>query len=386
MIGKKVILLVCSLFIAVVIAEIAVRAISPQTTYSYSVRNSIDCYAPDANVAFSLAKSHRCKMENMAGEFHTTATLNSLGYRGKEFTHEKKSETTRILTLGDSMTFGWGVGDEHTWPNLLEKNLTQKGKNVEVINAGYKGGLSLDGYYVYLKNEGIKLAPDLVIVGYMVFNDISDLAGNNWEKVDSEGLPEKVSSCCHVVDGKVLRNRQISFKFRYPILRESHLFQLIFNTLQKKYEFFKDSELLTTPGEKQLGCELSPDCIHLFYPQEQKAYQLLAAMQKITESKGGKFLVVLLPIDLQFYPQSWDKYQRYGMKWYPKKGEEDFINQRVKGELSKRGINVLDLYPVFSQRKDEAYPFFPLDAHFNEMGTAWVADAISNFLHEGKML
>jgi lysophospholipase L1-like esterase len=86
--------------------------------------------------------------------FHITS--NRAGFRTHEFT-PKKTGTLRIVTLGDSGTFGWGVDTEYTWQNLLEKRLSQHFGNVEVFN---RHGLGV------LRHYALKLKPDLLILGF----------------------------------------------------------------------------------------------------------------------------------------------------------------------------------------------------------------------------
>ena len=367
--------------------EFTLRLSKPQVTFSKAVENSIDCYSEDSLVPFSLGKNYTCKMANIAGEFKTYARLNNQGYRGKDFSEKKSGGTSRILVIGDSMTFGWGVSDKETYPYLLEDMLRSNGfSNVEVINGGYAGGLSVDSYYVYLKNRGLKLKPDIIILGFTVFNDISDLAETVWLKKDINGLPEKIDSCCHKVDGKIYRNKVRSMKYRYPVLRESHLFLFLMDTLQKKFGLFREEALLAPKSETIIGCVLNSDCIDQFKNEEETAYKMIGEIKKLSDENNIRFLTVLFPTDLQLYKEASSKYNRYGMKWYPKDGEENFIGKRVEESLTKLNINVLDLYPVFSQQKDGNYPFFPIDAHFNGFGTSIVADSLAKYLIENRFL
>lgn len=51
-----------------------------------------------------------------------------------------KSQETTILFLGDSLTEGFGVEPEESFPTLLEDMLEEKGyKNIKIINAGISG-------------------------------------------------------------------------------------------------------------------------------------------------------------------------------------------------------------------------------------------------------
>lgn len=230
----------------------------------------------------------------------------------------------------------------------------------------------------------MKLSPDIVITGLFLGNDITDLSGNIWEKTDNRGLPEKITSCCHIVDGHILRNKYITFKYRYPILRESHLFIFMIDVLQKKFHLFPEKAALSFRGETMMFCALNPDCIHLFYPEEEKTLKIIKEMKNITEKAGAKFLVALLPVDLQLYSQAKDKYARYGLTWAPKPGEETFLQKRLANNFNQNDIKYLDLYQYFDKNRDRGYPFFRSDAHFNNIGTQLVAESIAEYLLKNK--
>lgn len=365
----------------VLIAEFIVRKINPQMTFSQAVKSSIDCYASDLNLPFTLGKNYTCTMTNVANEFHAQATLNSLGYRGKEFSIEKKSGETRILMVGDSMTFGWGLDDKDTYPIQLENILHGNGmRTTQVINGGYVGGLSPDSFYVYLKKKGIQLKPDLVVVNIFVWNDLSDFSESVWEKTDAQGLPEKVSSCCHIVDGRIFRNKSIDFQYKFPILRESHLFISLVKLLQTKFDLFKTPSLLAPKSETILGCVMNPECIYKFYPEEVKLQNVLSGIKKVADENNIHLLYVLLPVDVQLYKDSWGKYSRYGMQWFPKEGQEDFIQKRIGSFLTEKDIKYFDMYPYFNTHKNEGYPFFPIDAHFNVTGAQWAGTSLADYI------
>ena len=78
--------------------------------------------------------------------------LNSLGYRDDELNH---AAAVKILCLGDSVAFGWGIHDQrNTYAAQLEKILTEKGAakhlTVEVFNAGIPSYQLYQGFQLYL--------------------------------------------------------------------------------------------------------------------------------------------------------------------------------------------------------------------------------------------
>ncbi len=67
--------------------------------------------------------------------FDTVVQINSQGFRGPERDYVRNGEVGRVLVLGDSMIFGFGVEYEEMFTTILERRLP----NVEVINLGVSG-------------------------------------------------------------------------------------------------------------------------------------------------------------------------------------------------------------------------------------------------------
>ena len=92
---------------------------------------------------------------------------NSLGLRDYEYSSEKPKNIKRIIFLGDSFTFGWGVPLDKLYSKQVEKMLNRKQKKIEVINLGignYNSIMELE----LLKQKGLMLDPDMVVLMYFV--------------------------------------------------------------------------------------------------------------------------------------------------------------------------------------------------------------------------
>jgi lysophospholipase L1-like esterase len=96
-------------------------------------------------------------------------TINSLGLRDHEISIARMPGTGRILMLGDSFTFGWGVPFDHTLGKRLERMFAGEGRSVEVINAGV-GNYNTTMEVQYYLDHGYKFQSDLVVLNY-IFND-----------------------------------------------------------------------------------------------------------------------------------------------------------------------------------------------------------------------
>jgi len=109
-------------------------------------------------------------------EFGNTidATINSSGFRGKNFQQKKKTGVVRIVTLGASSTFGFKTRDDQTYPHFLEETLNKSlplpnlvgssnGNiiNYEVINLGIPHMQSDQIRSLFLA-EAVPLEPDIV--------------------------------------------------------------------------------------------------------------------------------------------------------------------------------------------------------------------------------
>lgn len=98
---------------------------------------------------------------------------NALGFRGPEVALDKPVGTFRIVVLGDSVAFGWGVDDEVTFLRRFERELAQTavdGVRFEVVNTGHPM-YDTTQELALLREIGLDLAPDLVLLVYVV-NDV----------------------------------------------------------------------------------------------------------------------------------------------------------------------------------------------------------------------
>jgi len=87
--------------------------------------------------------------------------VNALGFRGDDVELPKPDDTFRIVVLGDSMTFGFGVFDDQTYAARLAGRLSGEAR-VEVVNAGVTGYSSWQSRKYY-ETVVRRLDPDLVV-------------------------------------------------------------------------------------------------------------------------------------------------------------------------------------------------------------------------------
>ncbi len=83
----------------------------------------------------------------------------------KKISYKKPQSTFRILSLGDSMFKGPGLEANEIFAFYLDQALNSPSSQIkyEVVNADLDGANLLD-YILFLKNEGYKYSPDLILL------------------------------------------------------------------------------------------------------------------------------------------------------------------------------------------------------------------------------
>jgi len=109
-----------------------------------------------------------------------TYRINDHGLRGEDI--RPKSDRLRIIALGNSCTFGWGVSNENTFIERLENIIDDDPDmpTVETINAGIPGYSSFQGRRFFV-SDILPLEADIVLIMF-AWND-------QWAAADN--IPDK---------------------------------------------------------------------------------------------------------------------------------------------------------------------------------------------------
>ena len=101
-------------------------------------------------------------------DFSVRITTNADGLRDRDHSVARVPGRRRLLVLGDSFAWGFGVEREQMFSKVIEA----RHPDWEVINAGVSG-YGTDQEYLYLKERGARYRPDVVLL-LSVPNDIED--------------------------------------------------------------------------------------------------------------------------------------------------------------------------------------------------------------------
>ena len=141
-----------ALAVALVVAEFLVRAVRPQNVAGSWLRDSGSGY--DLNRPSTTAV-------HTFGSRRVTYRVNELGLRGASI----NDAASRVLVLGDSVTFGWLLDEPATYVAQLDASLKQQfgTDRVSLLNAAV-GGWGTGEYVAYLEEHGARVRPDAVLV------------------------------------------------------------------------------------------------------------------------------------------------------------------------------------------------------------------------------
>jgi hypothetical protein len=127
----------------------------------------------DPYLGWALAPGVRATSKRTGNR--VTYCINAKGLRDDDVPYEKPEGAFRIVLVGDSRSFGFGVPIEQHFSRILEGYF----HNLDVINMAVDG-YGVDQELLMLKMEGFKYQPDLVMVYVAHYGNQRHLRTNVW--------------------------------------------------------------------------------------------------------------------------------------------------------------------------------------------------------------
>ena len=288
------------------------------------------------------------------------ATINSLGLRGDMPEPEKPAGGVRILAVGDSTTFGWGVNDLETYGARLQRLLAEAepGRPIRVVNAGVSA-YNLRQSARLLGRLAPALNPDVVLVG-VFWNDLP------YEKVSPDGVaqaapppttpamaqgaaPAKPFRLANQPSrlNRLLRSSRVAYVLRHAWLKAIAPTEAASNQVQW--------EMALLEGKQSPAIDTAWKDVE----------ETLAEIRQLGEAGGFAVGVVIIPIRAQVE----DSYPRAAYQ------------TRVRAIAESLGMFVVDPLDELLKAPDRASLFIPYDRmHFSPPGNAAIAQAAFDVL------
>ncbi|MGV3720196.1 MAG: SGNH/GDSL hydrolase family protein [Actinomycetota bacterium] len=307
--------------------ELSLRA-APTPTLYMNMRDVVQqrCTRPHDTIQYVNRENYSGDFNNR--EFRTKIRINSKGLRDREFPYEKPAGVTRILALGDSFTFGWGVEAEETAAKVIERSLT----GVEVLNAGCSGWGSVQELG-FLKEEGVRYDPDVVLVFYSENDSIDNFSRYEFH------------------DGRLM-NAGSSYTPRANLERFLSRRSALWNLI---------SPMLPSAAAPSAPATAPP-------PYWKTLSESLIEMQKVCRENDARMVLVYTPSE--------------GPDGGPVQGGTYY---EVGGLCLENGIQFFDPIPALREAAKTNPVYFDLDDHWTRAGHEAVGNAVAERLLKLKL-
>jgi lysophospholipase L1-like esterase len=327
-------------------------------------------------------------------EFDFSAKINSIGIRDHEIIPKAKSEL-RIVAIGDSYTYGWGIGIDSTWVKLSESALQKKGLHLKILNLGQGGTFSND--YVHTAQKAMELLqPDIVLIAFLQGDDLWSASLNqksgDFNKGENHSFYKIVANMLEKLFPNILshikqKKRNISideyWKKEAKALADSfnEKEKLKFNSLNNVIKQCFDSGQLSPSviytSIKEPGCFNSLEDTASLFVQSGKQ-QILNDILKIKElsSQHNCQLLTLLIPDRIYVSKKDNEILKNELKLDVDTGllYSEKVNLLYKDIMKKASIPFFDCNKIFIEHSESDTLYYPYDGHLTFNGNKLISE------------
>lgn len=319
--------------------------------------------------------------------------INSLGFRDNEVPI-KKEHALRVLAIGDSFTYGWGVNLEDTWCKRVEKKLRDKGIDVEILNLGWPAA----GPEQYARVARIAipiLKPDLIIVGILNGDDLQQASSIPFAILQSHcwniiRLTAYLRTLWREDPGPPPSQEPDSMRNWYVECARDILKNMSADT-RRHYEALppdvKDAFLggMLNPWLIQHSCG-EPDYfmntadMNTLKPLIGSMSFFLNETRKLAKRSHVKAIALSLPEGFYVNREAYKNVQRIGFKVAPEMLAAPTVDDAVGYACAAAGIPFCRTIEAMRQHIDETGVYLELDRHMSVKGNALYADIVEPFI------
>ncbi len=341
-------------------------------------------------------------------EFSFQVHTNNLGFRDYDATLAKHTRY-RVLAIGDSFTYGWGVNIDDTWPKVLERNLRARNLDTEVANLGQGGSSPAD--YAAIGQRAIPLLrPDLVVVAVLQADDLDQTLqslerrnGTSPARPGGQPLLQTVRQYARSIYPNLMEARRHLNAVPPPEWDavsewKPQVRQLVSELNGKQKERFdrldgevKDQFLRATLNPAIIARSLSrPAYIKNTLALEraeireaiQEVSKHLARIKEVTERVGGEVIVVSVPHGAYVSQVSLDGHKRMGYDVDESLLETTHADEATRTAAANAGVGFVAVTHDFRSESRKRRLYYRFDGHMNVEGYRWLAEKIEPYVVE----
>jgi hypothetical protein len=300
-------------------------------------------------------------------EFRTIYYTNSRGFRvssaREEYPLEKAPDTYRVVLLGPSFAYGWGVNYEESFAAILKTLLEEKGfaggQKVEVINAGVPY-LAPAPHLNWFKHVGSTYHPDLVI--QFIYGSMT-IGSDIKLRVREDGY-------------LIPQNQSTSERIRGWLKNSALVFYAwnLYTKLGSTKEESKHPASVRGAG-RELSMQTTFDATSPLFTDSNSFYNDL---KRATKDSGADLLVVYFPLSYAIHPEDVSRWRHLGVTDVKAQMAAD---EAFCKHLNSSSIHCLDITKdLHLAALGGKRLYFWLDIHWTAEGNAVAARVVANYL------
>lgn len=358
-------LVVISLSLALLVAEVFVRVTRMDGTVRLSDKNGASLYMPSPNPDLPFVLRPNATGTWRSIEYHAVVHTNSLGYRDDEFALPPDPGEFVVACLGDSMTMGQGVAQDEVFCARAEQELRMLYPNVRIHNMAVSGyGQAMQ---VAQMEEACRLGARVVLIAVCTSNDVLDNDGIEIRRIDENNFRR---------DGGLQREVP---NLLSPEPAGLERYSRLYKFLKGRLALFKPSTSIGSVPWYTLD-QLRPVPSERTQQAFARTTQLLDEFLAECESNGIRLAIMTCPqqyeISRELFEQAVKRYELEGEDYDPAA-----VARFYGSWCETNNVPFLDMAQALAGADTEPHElFFPIDRHPNPKGHEVMASAVSNFL------
>jgi lysophospholipase L1-like esterase len=350
----KLILAALALALSLAAVEGALRVLwQPPPKFMAAQMAGTGLFVPDPDLGWRMAPDFSMEFRWFWGDRSTIRT-NSMGFRDIEHERERSPDVPRVVVLGDSHAFGYGVEGEEMFTSVLRPLLP----SMQVLNLAETGYNTRQARELF-QRCGAELRPDVVVLAFCQ-NDVAAQVIPGDDTVTAKG------------DGDSW------------LMRSSYLLQFLRDRVNSNRGLVKLCVSLGVKEELGGYDMLDPNIRPSLrtYPESlerewQQTCEEVRRLRDACATAGASLVLVSIPSVQSVDPRRMERSLTY-LDYTPADFEAEKPYRLLAELCARERIPLLDARPAFVESlRHGKLPFFEHDLHINAEGHRIVAGLLA---------